>query len=103
MVTNARARNFDGVRNGCAPLAGVTLAAGQLYGTTSGNHYHCIGTGTIFRISPDGSRYRLLHTFGQNHDGSVPAAALFLFHRKLYGTTVEGGDYGKGTVFSIDV
>ncbi len=34
-------------------------------------------------------------------DGAYPLAGLFLFRNVLYGTTLHGGDYGDGSLFSI--
>ena len=44
----------------------------------------------------------MLHSFGNGTDGAVPYAGLiFDAAGNLYGTTVEGGTYGGGTVFEL--
>jgi uncharacterized repeat protein (TIGR03803 family) len=46
------------------------------------------------------SRVRTLHDFGLGADGAVPVAALMqALDGALYGTTVNGGAYGQGTVY----
>lgn len=43
----------------------------------------------------------MLHSFGSGSDGANPIGSLIELNGKLYGTTVNGGAYGGGTVFSI--
>ncbi len=43
----------------------------------------------------------IIHNFGASNDGAIAEAKLLNFGAKLYGTTVGGGAYGKGTVFAI--
>jgi uncharacterized repeat protein (TIGR03803 family) len=43
----------------------------------------------------------VLHSFGNGNDGQNPYTTLISIHGMLYGTTLNGGDYGGGTVFSI--
>jgi uncharacterized repeat protein (TIGR03803 family) len=44
---------------------------------------------------------KVLHRFGSGADGAIPAARLEELNGKLYGTTVVGGEFGNGTVYSI--
>jgi uncharacterized repeat protein (TIGR03803 family) len=79
--------------------------SGTLYGTTQfGGTYDChkitCGAGTVFSITTDGTE-KVLHSFGERNDGSVPRAALINVDGKLYGTTSSGGTNGDGTVFSL--
>jgi uncharacterized repeat protein (TIGR03803 family) len=54
------------------------------------------------RLQGASSRYRLLHNFGKGFDGANPfVGGLLDVGGTLYGTTSNGGAYGKGTVFSI--
>jgi uncharacterized repeat protein (TIGR03803 family) len=56
------------------------------------------------RIVPSHSMpavYKALHSFGKGTDGRVPVASLIDVNGTLYGTTIEGGAYNGGTVFSI--
>jgi uncharacterized repeat protein (TIGR03803 family) len=78
---------------------GVVDVGGVLYGTT------CCGgpqnTGTAFKLTPDGVETRL-HVFGTRPgDAASPYGTLNDFKGRLFGTTLYGGRYGKGTVFSI--
>jgi uncharacterized repeat protein (TIGR03803 family) len=43
----------------------------------------------------------VLHSFGASGDGQSPEAALIHVGGTLYGTTVDGGAYGDGTVFAL--
>jgi uncharacterized repeat protein (TIGR03803 family) len=94
--------SFDGT-DGNAPFAGLIQASdGNLYGTTvEGGAY---GDGTVFRITPSGT-FTLLYSFDGYYgpvDGAFPEAGLIqASDGNLYGTTVEGGAYGDGTVFRI--
>jgi uncharacterized repeat protein (TIGR03803 family) len=44
----------------------------------------------------------VLHAFG-GKDGANPVSPLLVLGGSLYGTTFNGGAYGAGTVFSVDV
>jgi uncharacterized repeat protein (TIGR03803 family) len=97
----------------------VRNAAGDLFGVeengqpavaadgSTGTH------GTTFRLSPPagnsgGWTFVPLHNFSGDPgsettrpDGAAPAGGMvFGYKRRLYGITVIGGRYGKGTVFS---
>ena len=84
-----------------APLL-VNAAGSVIYGTADGggtsNH------GNVFRLvrTSQGWRGTVLHSFGEGNDGWYPQAAV-IFDKKgnMYGTTVEGGPYGFGTVFEM--
>ena len=54
----------------------------------------------MFRMSPSGADYRLLHTFtgSQSSGGS---ASLIAVKGTLFGTTPSGGAFHAGIVFSI--
>ena len=86
--------------DGAFPQAGVIRdRAGNLYGTTSQGGTH--GAGTVFKLAPDGTE-TVLHSFKGGGDGQVPYAGLMMgANGYLYGTTVRGGTYRKGTVFKI--
>jgi uncharacterized repeat protein (TIGR03803 family) len=43
----------------------------------------------------------VLHSFGSSGDGARPYAGLINVNGTLYGTTLEGGANGDGTIFSI--
>jgi uncharacterized repeat protein (TIGR03803 family) len=80
-------------------------SAGNLYGTTAGgggeNHL-----GVAFELSPTaqgGWTETVLHSFaGQGGDGTYPFGGLiFDSQGNLYGTTIYGGRFGRGTVFEL--
>jgi uncharacterized repeat protein (TIGR03803 family) len=93
-------------KGGATPKAGLIYLKGMLYGTTSqggavvcgGDGYYC---GTVFAIST-GGKFKVLYSFGRKGpDGESPVAALLDLNGTLYGTTLLGGKYENGTVFSI--
>jgi uncharacterized repeat protein (TIGR03803 family) len=92
--------SFDGT-DGSLPFAGLVQATnGDLYGTTveGGANFD----GTVFKITPSG-KLTTVHSFaGYPSDGADPYAGLVLAtNGNLYGTTLEGGTDGSGTVFKI--
>lgn len=87
------------------PLAGLVMDnRGNLYGTTSGAGEHGFGFGTVFKFDTTTNTRTTLHTFSDSPtDGRFPLAGLVLDSRgNLYGTTVDGGAFGFGTVFKVD-
>ena len=95
--------------DGSNSLAGLTAdSAGDLYGTTSqGGDWGC---GTVFKLSPilgNKWKFTVLYSFNPNSedsggDGCNPASGLVLDSAgNLYGTTMQGGWYGWGTVYEI--
>jgi len=85
------------------------LNSNTLYGTTY--YGGSSSNGTVFKVNTDGSGYTLLKSFSAlsnqpyqtqtNSDGAWPQAGLVLSNGILYGTTMNGGFYGGGTVFKI--
>ena len=65
--------------------------------------------GLVFRIQTNGTGFTVIKNFpltdvitGTNGDGANPQAGLVLSGSTLFGTTMNGGSGGKGTVFSLD-
>jgi uncharacterized repeat protein (TIGR03803 family) len=97
--------------DGAAPLAALLVSGGKLYGTA--NQGGSGGSGTVFDINTDGTGFTNLYSFSPtvfvtgsfngftNSDGANSQAALLLSGSTLYGTTVNGGTSGAGTVFVI--
>lgn len=84
-------------KDGGAPLAGLTLVKGQLYGTTYSGGTN--SSGTVYAITTAGKE-RVLHSFTNTPDGGYPwYVNLISVNGTLYGTTAEGGT--AGTVFKI--
>lgn len=92
--------NFTNLPDGQNPLAGLVLADGMLYGTTSGggsNHF-----GTVFKMNTNGGNYAVLRHLSKTTDGSVPRGAPVIINATLYGTTSDGGSNSLGTVFKLN-
>ena len=98
--------------NGAYPEAELVEGAdGYLYGVARAGGPN--GTGTIFKISRDGTDFKLLHSFAAvtssstsgltvTVDGAAPAGPLAAgTDGYFYGTTAQGGANGRGVVFRI--
>src|SRR5436190_401072 len=94
--------------DGAAPQ-GLVLSGNTLYGTAiSGGSSDY---GTVFAVNTDGTDFTILHSFtapapedndGLNSDGAQPRAGLILSGNTLYGTALQGGSSGRGTVFALN-
>jgi uncharacterized repeat protein (TIGR03803 family) len=80
---------------------------GTLYGVTTDGGAGAAGL--VFRIQTNGTGLTVLKNFpladvitGTNSDGANPQAGLVLSGSMLFGTTMNGGSGGKGTVFSLN-
>src|ERR1039457_4665679 len=97
--------SFDGTDGG-QPRAGLVQATnGDFYGTTAyGPNCPGVGPGcgTVFKITPNGA-LTTLYSFGsQSGGGTNPTAGLVqASNGDFYGTTLNGGAGGNGTVFKI--
>lgn len=91
--------SFRGPSNsdGSAPLAGVTVLNGLLYGVTSKGGAH--DDGTVFEVHEDGTE-RVIYSFNGS-DGMFPYAGLTVLKNSLYGTTIRGGANDLGTAFEV--
>jgi uncharacterized repeat protein (TIGR03803 family) len=91
---------FNGYPDGKHPN-GIIDVGGTFYGTTAeGGTY---GGGTVFSLGTTGTEH-VLHSFQRRsflRDGRIPNPGLIDVNGTLYGTTSEGGTYGRGTVFTI--
>jgi uncharacterized repeat protein (TIGR03803 family) len=97
---------FNCTTDGCNPAEGGPLVEGSdlyLYGTTSRGGAN--GTGTIFKVSPDGTSFIKLWDFDNYsipNGGPVGTAALTLASDGyFYGVTWNDGNVGNGTLFRI--
>jgi uncharacterized repeat protein (TIGR03803 family) len=90
--------NFE---DGYTPYASLLFdSAGNLYGTTyAGGTYDL---GAAFELTPRNGKWteKVLHSFNGT-DGAIPSNLIMDAAGNLYGSTVAGGAYGKGTVFEI--
>jgi uncharacterized repeat protein (TIGR03803 family) len=98
--------------DGANPTGTLIGVSNRLYGTTS--EFWGAKNGTVFGMNMDGSDFLTLHHFspstydpdsGQNtnSDGSTPMAGLVFSGNRLYGTTHNGGSFGLGTVFAVNI
>ena len=96
---------FLGGSDGAQPSPGdlVFDRGGNIYGTTSAGGAN--GNGTVFELvhGKKGTwKEKLLYSFGQGTDGTVPVGGVtFGSSKTLYGTTSTGGTYGYGTVYQL--
>jgi uncharacterized repeat protein (TIGR03803 family) len=96
--------NFTGTDgDGDTPRAALVLDSdGVLYGTTEDGGTG--GSGTVFRLQPDGSGYTVLKNFAfYSFDDKGPRTDLvFGSDGALYGTTLYGGGLNAGTLFKLN-
>ncbi len=91
-----------GAADGADPRGSLKLVGTKLYGMTAVGGVSNLGT--IFRISPSGAGFGLLHSFaGATSDGSYPwTSSLVASGSTLYGMTSSGGTLDRGTIFKIN-
>jgi uncharacterized repeat protein (TIGR03803 family) len=93
----------DNGTDGFAPRCALIFDGdGNLYGTTTGGGPTLVGT--VFELTPvsGGSwKEKILHGFDNNGDGFQPYTGVTLNAGNLYGTTLQGGFEGYGTVFEL--
>jgi len=94
--------SFTGV-NGSLPGSGLVQGSdGAFYGTTGQGG--SAGVGTVYKVTPSGALTSLYSFCPQSPcaDGRYPSSGLtFGNDGNLYGTTVQGGNYGDGEVYQI--
>ncbi len=102
---------FNGTNSdGAHPDADLVLSGNTLYGAAQGGGSG--GNGTVFALNTDGTGFTNLYTFTAtstnssgaytNSDGAYPSAGLILSANTLYGTALDGGSAGSGTVFALN-
>ena len=93
---------FNGGADGSTPEAGLVQATdGKLYGAASAGG--SANRGTLFQITTSGM-YKQLYSFPKDAGGAVPLAApLQDTNGLLYGTTLEGGRFGFGVVYRLNM
>ena len=90
------------------PSAGAGMTSlvrgsdGRFYGTAGGGGD--AGFGTVFTVD-DAGTLTVLHSFAgrAQGDGETPVGLIQGRDGRLYGTTRSGGQFGDGTVYSIDL
>ena len=98
--------SFNGGVDGGNPQGSLVFDTwGALYGVTSQGGV--ANAGTVFKLTPPTSdqtawRKTVLWSFAGGEDGAVPQGGLIFDHRgALYGTTLQGGTLGLGTVYQL--
>lgn len=93
--------SFGSAGDGASPQAALIQASdGNFYGTTTGGGTN--RAGTAFRLTPAGVE-TVLWSFGGAHgEGANPVSGLIqASDGSFYGTTMNGGAQGSGTVFRL--
>lgn len=93
-------KSFGNFPDGANPSGGLSLSGSALYGTTSRGGSS--RNGTVFKLTTDGTGYTLLKDFTNSLDGGPPNEGLALSGNVVYGTAINGGNFGYGTVFQIN-
>jgi uncharacterized repeat protein (TIGR03803 family) len=97
--TFAALHSFIG-NDGANPTAGLLLSGNTLYGTCSaGGDF---GDGAVFALNNDATGFTTLYSFTFGGDGGFPGGGLLLLSNTLYGTASVGGDFGAGTIFTLN-
>jgi len=101
--TLATLYSFAPEPDGNEPFAGLVQATdGNLYGTTAYGGPE--NDGTVFKITPSGTLTTIYNFCSQSNctDGNESFAPLVqAIDGNLYGTTINGGTVGGGTIFKI--
>jgi len=87
--------------NGAFPKFPMVLNAnnGNFYGTAVNGGAN--GFGTVFQVTHQG-KVTVFYSFSNNVDGAYPQAGLLPYtNGMLYGTAIDGGSNGYGTVFQL--
>jgi uncharacterized repeat protein (TIGR03803 family) len=93
--------SFTSGNDGRHPVAGLLRDAktGNLYGTTvSGG---TTNNGTVFVVNPTTGTETVLYSFQGGVDGFNPYSSVVRIGTTIFGTTLNGGQFGYGTVFSL--
>jgi uncharacterized repeat protein (TIGR03803 family) len=95
---------FKGGKDGQDPSSGLIAdSQSNLYGLTltGGDGDKPFGLGTVFKLAPDGTE-TILYAFKGGSDGRNPDGSLLADSQgNFYGTTLQGGANGQGTVFKL--
>src|SRR5215472_19251457 len=89
--------------NGIGPVASLLSSGGVLYGTTQtgGENGFNTGSGSVFRLNPDGSGFATVRVFTNGPDGGNLQCNLVLAGDTLYGPASFGGALNHGTLFGL--
>ena len=91
--------DFSGASGGATPYGPLFYDGTFMYGSTQGGGTN--GIGTIFKIRPDGTGFSKLFDFTSRVNGIIPFGPLIYDGTYFYGSTLDGGTKGGGTIFKI--
>jgi uncharacterized repeat protein (TIGR03803 family) len=94
--------SFSGGNDGSNPASGLIFDGTALCGTTPFGGSS--GFGIVFELTPTKKlpwKETVLYNFTGLEDGGRPYAGLVLKTKALYGTTLDGGPSGEGSVFEL--
>ena len=92
---------FENFTTGIEPFGQLFPLNDLFFGTTSTDDIS--GFGTLFSIGVDGSNYTVLHLFSGT-DGSSPQSGVTCYNNNLLlGSTLQGGVYNSGVLYSFDI
>jgi uncharacterized repeat protein (TIGR03803 family) len=93
--------SFAGGADGSHPIAGLVRdnKTGNLYGTTV--YGGATNTGTVFVLSPSTGVETVIYSFKGGLDGANPYSSVVRAGTTIFGTTMNGGQFGYGTVFKL--
>ena len=80
------------------------FSAAMLCAVSAALYFTACGGGTMGKTQTPGSSYsaKVIYNFVASPDGNGPAVGVVLDAKgNLYGTTVQGGTFGEGTVFEL--
>jgi uncharacterized repeat protein (TIGR03803 family) len=91
-----------GKANGADIISPLVLLGNTIYGVSNRGGEN--DSGVVFKINPDGSGFRILHSFkGDSTDGALSWSKLTTYGKYIYGITQRGGKYGKGVIFKLSM
>lgn len=93
--------SFAGGTDGSHPIAGLVRdnKTGNLYGTTVFGG--ATNNGTVFVLDPSTGVEKVLYSFKGGTDGANPYSSIVRAGATIFGTTINGGAFGYGTVFKL--
>ena len=103
-VTYTKLKDFKGGEDGRLANENLVEASDKMiYGTTAGGGLS-FSSGVLFSFDPASSKYTKVLDFDFNGaNGAGPNEGLIkASNGKLYGTTVDGGTFNNGVIFSFD-
>jgi uncharacterized repeat protein (TIGR03803 family) len=94
--------SFTGGSDGASPYGPIAIQKGVLYGVSPGyKDNNESDPGNVFKFDIATGVFSVLYTFKGGTDSNEPNYMIFN-DGMIYGTSLAGGSYGFGTVFSVN-